>query len=177
MIILITGATHTGKTNLAHKLLNKKKAPYYSQDHIKMGLIRSGLTNLTPESSVEELTKVVWPVTREIIKTAIENKQDLIVEGCYIPFNWQTEFDSKYIKEIKYLCICFSDAYINKHFITIKAYENCIEKRAHKDSYTVEMLQKENARVREGCDKNNLKYVLINDTYKKFLDRVDEINW
>ena len=48
MIILITGASHTGKTVLAQKLLEKYKYPYLSIDHLKMGLIRSGNTDLTP---------------------------------------------------------------------------------------------------------------------------------
>ena len=48
MIILITGASHTGKTLLAQKMLEKNKYPYLSIDHLKMGLIRSGNTNLTP---------------------------------------------------------------------------------------------------------------------------------
>ena len=36
MIILITGASHTGKTALAQKLLEKYKYPYLSIDHLKM---------------------------------------------------------------------------------------------------------------------------------------------
>lgn len=42
MVILITGATHTGKTKLAQRLLEKYKYPYLSMNHLKMGLIRSG---------------------------------------------------------------------------------------------------------------------------------------
>lgn len=38
MIILIAGASHTGKTVLAQKLLEKYKYPYLSIDHLKMGL-------------------------------------------------------------------------------------------------------------------------------------------
>ena len=41
MIILIAGASHTGKTALAQKLLEKYQYPYLSIDHLKMGLIRS----------------------------------------------------------------------------------------------------------------------------------------
>ena len=48
MIILITGASHTGKTLLAQRLLERFKFPYLSIDHLKMGLIRSGQTKLTP---------------------------------------------------------------------------------------------------------------------------------
>ena len=80
MIILITGASHTGKTVLAQKLLEKYKYPYLSIDHLKMGLIRSGYTKLTPEDD-DKLTEYLWPVVREMIKTAIENGQNLIVEG------------------------------------------------------------------------------------------------
>ena len=88
MVVLITGASHTGKTVLAQKLLEKYKYPYLSIDHLKMGLIRSGYTKLTPEDD-NDLTDYLWPIVREIMKTAIENKQNLIIEGCYIPFDWQ----------------------------------------------------------------------------------------
>ena len=49
MVILITGATHCGKTLLAQRLLEKYKYPYLSIDLLKMGLIRSGCTSLSPE--------------------------------------------------------------------------------------------------------------------------------
>ena len=91
MVLLITGASHTGKTVLSQKLLEKYKYPYLSIDHLKMGLIRSGNTGLTPEDD-DKLQAYLWPIVREIIKTAIENKQNLIVEGCYIPFTWKEEF-------------------------------------------------------------------------------------
>ena len=98
MIIIITGASHTGKTVLAQKLLEKYKYPYLSIDHLKMGLIRSKQTDLTPMSEDSELTKYLWPIVREIIKTAIENNQNLIIEGCYIPFNWEKDFEMTTLK-------------------------------------------------------------------------------
>ena len=67
MIILIAGDTHTGKTNLAQKLLEHYKIPYVSIDHLKMGLIRSGNTDLTPESDDDTLTEKLWPVVREMM--------------------------------------------------------------------------------------------------------------
>ena len=109
MIILITGASHTGKTALAQKLLEKYKYSYLSIDHLKMGLIRSGNTELTPMSDDDALTAYLWPIVREMVKTAIENKQNLIVEGCYIPFDWQKDVDSKYLESIKYYCLVMSE--------------------------------------------------------------------
>ena len=108
MVILITGASHTGKTALAQKLLDKYKYPYLSIDNLKMGLIRSGNTELTPRSEDKDLTDYLWPIVCEVcemMKTAIENKQNLIVEGCYIPFDWQKDFDSEYLESIRYIVL------------------------------------------------------------------------
>ena len=78
MIILITGASHTGKTYLAQKFLERFHYPYISIDHLKMGLIRSGNTSLTPEDDAS-LTDYLWPIAREMVKTAIENMTGLKV--------------------------------------------------------------------------------------------------
>ena len=128
MILLIAGASHTGKTALAQKLLEKYHYPYLSIDHLKMGLIRSGYTDLTP-SDDSELVPYLWPVVREMVKTAIENRQNLIVEGCYIPFDWKKDFEEEYLKEIRYLCLVMSKSYIEEHFADIRAYANVIEER------------------------------------------------
>ena len=64
MIVLITGASHTGKTLLAQKLLEKYKYPYLSIDLLKMGLIRSKNTDLTPKMTVN-WNKYLWPILRE----------------------------------------------------------------------------------------------------------------
>ena len=172
MIIIVTGATHTGKTALAQRLLEKFHIPYISQDHIKMGLIRSGYSSLTPDSPDAIMTEYLWPVTREMIKTAIENRQDLIVEGCYIPFTWRNDFSGEYLEKIKFICLCFSEKYIVTHYTDIMQFEGCIEKRVDDGYCTVELLQRENNRFREGCEKNHLPYVLIDDDYIKSLDSI-----
>ena len=164
MIILITGASHTGKTALAQKLLEKYKYPYLSIDHLKMGLIRSGNTNLTPCDD-EKLTDYLWPIVCEIIKTAVENKQNLIVEGCYIPFDWAKDFDKEYLDNIKYICLVMSKKYIQTHFDDIKQHANIIENRLH-DDITMESVLKDNAQFLESAQKHNVNYVLIDDEYK-----------
>lgn len=126
MIILVTGTSHTGKTLLAQKLLEKYHYPILSIDLLKMGLIRSSQTDLTVTDD-EELTIYLWKIVREMIKTAIENKQNLIIEGCYIPFDWQQDFTADYLSEIKYICLVMSKKYITEHFDDIKCYANVIE--------------------------------------------------
>ncbi len=169
MIILITGASHTGKTALAQKLLEKYKYPYLSIDHLKMGLIRSSNTKLTPMED-NELTKYLWPIVREMIKTAIENKQNLIVEGCYIPFDWQKEFDFGYIENIKYYCLVMSAEYIRNHFCDIKKYANVIENRLEDDRLTIESVLADNAKVLSFAKKHNVNYILIEDNYEINID-------
>ena len=165
MIILITGATHTGKTALAQKLLEKYKYPYLSIDHLKMGLIRSGNTNLTPCDD-EKLTDYLWSIVCEIIKTAVENKQNLIVEGCYIPFDWQKDFEKDYLANIKYYCLVMSKKYIQTHFDDIKKYANVIENRLNDEDCTMESVLKDNAQFLESAQKHNVNYVLIDDEYE-----------
>ena len=165
MIILLTGASHTGKTALAQRLLEKYNYPYFSIDHLKMGLIRSGNTELTPMSDTDELTNYLWPIVREMIKTAIENEQNLIVEGCYIPFDWKQDFEKKYLEHIKYYCLVMSEDYIKNHMEDIRDYANVVEKRLE-DDCTVDSLLADNKQMLELAKKYGVNYVLIDDKYK-----------
>ncbi len=172
MIILITGATHTGKTALAQKLLEKYHYPYLSIDHLKMGLIRSGNTKLTPESGEEALTNYLWPIVREMVKTAIENNQNQIVEGCYIPFDWQKDFDERYLAQIRHWCLVMSESYIRTHFADIMGYANTIESRME-DDCTMEGILQENGRFLEQARAHKVNYLLIEDKYEIDIDSCD----
>lgn len=165
MIILITGASHTGKTLLAQKLLEKYKFPYFSIDLLKMGLIRSKNTTLTPEDD-DKLQNYLWPIVCKMIKTAIENKQNLIIEGCYIPPNWNKSFSEKYLNEIHYYCLIMSENYIKDHFFDIKKYANVIEKRLDDSYCTIESVLQDNNRYLKMCQKYNYNYILIDDNYQ-----------
>lgn len=165
MIVLIAGASHTGKTVLAQRLLEKYKYPYLSIDHLKMGLIRSGNTDLTPMSDDTALTGYLWPIVCEMIKTAIENRQNLIVEGCYIPFDWKKYFTDDYLSDIRYICLVMSEKYIRAHFDDIKKHANDIEKRLDDGDCTLQSVLEDNAEILEQVRRHNADYVLIDDEY------------
>ena len=165
MILLIAGASHTGKTAYAQKLLEKYQYPYLSIDHLKMGLIRSGQTKLTPMDD-DKLTDYLWPTVREMVKTAIENKQDLIVEGCYIPFDWQKDFNKEYLENIQYACLVMSQSYIENHFADIQAHASVIEQRLDDSDLNKEELIAENAYNLAQCVAHNLPYILIDGEYE-----------
>jgi len=164
MIILITGASHTGKTLLAQKLLEKYHYPILSIDLLKMGLIRSGQTDLTVTDD-DKLTTYLWQIVREMIKTAIENKQNLIIEGCYIPFEWRNDFSQDYLAEIKYICLVMSKNYILNHFNDIKINADVIEQRLDDSDFTQDEALKDNENILQQCQKYSLPYHLIDKEY------------
>ena len=164
MIIIITGASHTGKTLLAQRLLEKLRYPYLSIDHLKMGLIRSGNTDLTPLDD-DKLTDYLWPIVREMVKTAIENKQNLIVEGCYIPFEWRRDFDDMYLKEIRFICLAFSNKYIDNHYAEIVKHGSDIESRLDDSYCTAEALKADNERYIIGFENAGESITLIDNSY------------
>ena len=171
MIILITGASHTGKTVLAQRMLEEYKYPYLSVDHLKMGLIRSGNTDLTPMDD-DKLTDYLWPIVREMIKTAIENRQNLIVEGCYIPYDWRKDLTEEYLSEIRFICLCLTDKYIDAHFDDIKKHGSDVEQRLDEADCTPEWIKSENRLFMEGFEKAGEKTIRIDDDYNAILDGV-----
>ena len=190
MIIIITGASHTGKTVLAQRMLEKYKYPYLSIDHLKMGLIRSGNTDLTPCDDDKDLTDYLWPIVSEMIKTAIENKQNLIVEGCYVPSNWRSFFEIEkdtenkienesecaaedkpdYLSQIRFICLAMTDHYIESHFSDIKQHGSDIESRMDDSDCTVEWIKAENRNFINTFSSEDNHVVLIDDDYEKIID-------
>ena len=163
MILLLSGATHCGKTKLAQQLMEIYHIPYYSIDHIKMGLIRSHITDI-PIDDDKALTDFLWPIIKEMILTAIENNQHFIIEGCYIPFDWQKDFNEIDRKKIHYCCLIFSKAYIEQHQKAILQYANCIEQRLE-ESLDIIALIEGNLNNLKACKQHHLPYLLIDDTY------------
>ncbi|MBQ1820144.1 MAG: adenylate kinase [Clostridia bacterium] len=172
MVILITGASHTGKTVLAQRLLEKRHIPYLSIDHLKMGLIRSGQTDLTPEDD-GKLTAYLWPIVREIIKTAIENRQNLIVEGCYVPFGWRRDFEKPYLASIRFVCLALTDAYIDAHFDAIRSHANEIEARLDDSELSAERLKADNRCVIAGFRNAGEAVTLIDADWEPAVESIE----
>lgn len=138
--------------------------PYFSIDHLKMGLIRSGQTELSANDD-SALVPYLWSIVKEMIKTAIENGQNLIIEGCYIPFDWQKDFEKSYLSKIKFYCLIMTAEYIEQNLSDIFKFENAIEKRFGADTVDKNELIIDNARNLRLCKKYGLSYVLIDKVY------------
>ena len=171
MVIIITGTSHTGKTLLAQRMLEKYKFPYLSIDHLKMGLIRSGNTKLTPEDD-DQLTTYLWPIVREMIKTAIENRQNLIVEVCYIPFDWRKDIDEEYLRDISFICLAMTEKYIDAHFDEIKNHASDIEARLDDSVCTADWIKEENRRIIKGFESAGELIDLIDSSYEQTILKI-----
>ncbi|MBO4391036.1 MAG: adenylate kinase [Lachnospiraceae bacterium] len=171
MILIITGASHTGKTYLAQRMLEKYKYPYLSIDHLKMGLIRSGYTDLTPMDD-DKLTDYLWPVVREMIKTAIENEQNMIVEGCYIPFDWRQSFEEEYLEKIRFVCLALTEQYIDAHFSDIRDHASVVENRMEETDLSADWIKSDNRMYLEGFQKAGERVVVIDEDYEKRISQL-----
>ena len=129
-----------------------------------MGLIRSGQTALTPMDD-DKLTDYLWPIVREMIKTAIENEQNLIMEGCYIPFDWEKDLAPEYRKHIRYCCLIMSRNYIESHFEDIRSYGSAIEQRLDDSGLSRAGLIRDNEKNLKLCLEYGCNYILLEDAY------------
>ena len=105
-----------------------------------------------------------------MIKTAIENGQNLIVEGCYIPFDWAKDFEADELSQIKYYCLIMSEDYIRKHFADIKAHANAIEQRVDDTWCTLGSVLRDNARQLAQAKQAGANCLLIQDDYLVEID-------
>ena len=164
MVIMIGGSSHVGKTLLAQKLVEELHYSCISLDLLKMGFIKAGLTRLTASDDYK-LRYWMWTFVREIIKTAIDNQQNLIVEGCYIPENWKDGLESQYLKEIRCVFIVMSPYYIENNFDKIKGFSNIIEKRSVDESLDMERLIQCSLDFKQDCISNGTPYIEIDKDF------------
>lgn len=136
-----------------------------------MGLIRSAQCTLSADSADTELTDYLWPIVREMIKTCIENNQNYIVEGCYIPFGWEKDFSTEYLQQMQYICLIFSKNYINNHFHDISLHEKVIENRLSTNLIKEDLI-KTNEFNLEQCILHHYNYILIDSDYKIDIDNI-----
>lgn len=170
MIYLIGGSSHVGKTYIAQKLMERTNIPYTSLDHLKMGFIRTGRTDLTVNDDYD-MRYFLWPFAAEMVKTAIENKQSMILEGCYIPGEWKDSFPTEYLSEIRCVFIVMSEKYIRSNFDKLVKYANIIEHRID-DRPNMERLINCSLEFEKDCKKFDIPCIKIDDGYdiEKMLD-------
>ena len=172
MVILIGGSSHVGKTLVSQKLLELTGFPYMCLDHLKMGFIRTKRTELTVEDDYK-MRYFLWPFAAEIVKTAIENNQNLIIEGCYIPGEWKESFTQEYLSKIYCTFITMSEEYLRQHFDLVKDKAGAIEKRLP-EVLDLERLILCSKEFKEDCKKFNIPNLEISNDFPFDADKMAE---
>lgn len=168
MIILISGNSCTGKTYMAQRLLEKYRIPYLSIDHLKMGLYRADRNcGFTPVDSTEDIGEKLWPILKGILMSNIENKQNLIIEGCYILPQYLENLESTYKEQVIAVFLGFSTSYIEHHFHSdIIYHRNVIETRMYPEESTPADVIREHEIFREKCLASGVAYFEIQNNYE-----------
>lgn len=172
MVILIGGESHTGKTLMAQTLLERYHYPYTSLDHIKMGIVRGYKDcGFTPYDNDKVIADKLWGVVKGIIDTCIENEQNIILEGCYMP---PAKVKDILCDNILTIYIIFSRHYIENNYGKIAGYENIIERRKNACEFDIQNLITENTLLKEECIKAGLKYFEVQSDYEKEIKDIYE---
>ena len=174
MIILVGGNSCTGKTLMSQKLLEKYKIPYFSIDHLKMGLYRGDSNcGFTPLDSNEVIGEKLWPIIKGVIMTNIENDQNIIIEGCYLLPHFVKEFENAYSDQIISVFLGFSTKYIKEKFSSnILKHRSVIETRDFPEERLISQFIKEHNEFRKKCKENGVEYFEIDNDYEKEIMRV-----
>lgn len=173
MVILIGGPGCTGKTLIAQRLLERYHLPYLCQDHLKMGLVRGWPgCGFGPEDPDDKIAKKLWPVTEGIIRTNIENRQSMIIEGCYLPPQEVARLQGEYPGQIIPLYLLFAPAYIQSHWQSgIQAHRDVVEARLYPEARTVAEYTAEHEAWRKACMQANAQVFEVAQEYDADLQR------
>ena len=105
-----------------------------------------------------------------MVKTAVENEQNLIVEGCYIPFDWRQDFDEQYLTQIRFVCLAMTAKYIENHFDEIISHESEVEARLVEADCTIAGLTADNKKYVDGFQKAGERVVIIDGDYEETIE-------
>lgn len=142
---------------MAGRLMRETGVSCVSMDHIKMGLIRSGLVDASPMDSDESITTWLWPVLREMILTCSENGQSIIIEGCYVDFDDVGSLPAG----TQLVGLVMTEEYIRSRFATIAETASVSEHRLDDSWLNVEDLVAGNARFGAAMARAGLEPTII----------------
>lgn len=176
MVILIGGASCIGKTLMAQRLLERYKIPYLSLDHLKMGLYRADEScGFTPEGNADLIEEKLWPIVRGIIMTVIENRQSLVIEGCYLYPQRLRELGPEYTARIIPVFMGFSAEYVRENYhCGIIGHRSEIELREYAEERTAEQMIVEQEFWKTMCESEGARYFELDGDYENATARIYE---
>lgn len=176
MVVIITGASCTGKTMLTKRLTDTCGVKQIAMDSIKMDLFRNDKNcGFTPTDSNRFIGGKIWSVIKKEILNAIDNGTDLIIEGAYFFPDYLEEIPKKYLKFLYPVYICFSPEYISKQYDSgIIKHRHIAKIREYEEDRAPEVFIKDHNTLREKCLEYGAPFYFIESDYEKEIDKIYE---
>ncbi|BBH20095.1 hypothetical protein Back11_14400 [Paenibacillus baekrokdamisoli] len=179
MLYIIGGASRSGKTTSAKRILKESEIPYLSLDYLMMGI-----ANGIPEFGVyptegDFITgQKLWKVVNPLMTAMVENEIDYTVEGVQLIPSYVSQFEQRYSGKVKPCFIGLAELNVKHSVEEMKFHSSKTENDGLKDlNYAeivtvLERIKTDSIRIREECEKCNLKYFESSFNFNKTIHSI-----
>jgi hypothetical protein len=177
MLYLISGASRSGKTLLAEKILAQKGISYLSLDWLVMGF-----TNGIPEYGIhdklmpDEIAERSWRFLKAMIESMISCDIDHVIEGEALLPELVVELAIKYPDQLKICFVGYADVTVDQKFKDIKKFPrgqaDWLQDKS--DDYILDHVKnmiRHSRNIKKSCKENKIKYL---DTSENFLGALED---
>jgi hypothetical protein len=123
MIYIVSGASRSGKTIVAKKMLKEMQVPYMSTDCVMMGFMHGvEKVNLHDKMWPDEIAVKIWGFLKHFILTLMHSEEDYLIEGeAFLP-NLVKELMDAYPENLRVVFIGYSSANLTEKVKDVKKY-------------------------------------------------------
>ena len=176
MIYIISGASRSGKTLIAKKMMVEYNIPYLSLDSLVMGF-----TNGIPEYGIHdklwphEIAERLWPFLKAMLQNMLWSDIDYILEGEAVLPRHIAELSKEHPDEMRVCYLGFSDVKLEEKVEDIYKYSRgkkdwlTNESRAYVEDHINNMIVY-SQRVEKECIKYKIKYINTSNSFIPALD-------
>ncbi|NET34874.1 MAG: ATP-binding protein [Cyanothece sp. SIO1E1] len=177
MLYLIGGASRSGKTLLARRILKEKQIPYLSLDWLMMGF-NDGI----PEYGIHhllwpnEIAKRIWPFLKGMIDNMLFEGVDYVIEGEAMLPELIAELIEKYPGQVRAIFMGYTDMEVDKKISLVKKHrgeENdwlMNESNEYIRDHISNMISY-SKRIKEDCEKYHLPYFDLSSDFDSMIEK------
>lgn len=177
MLYIISGASRSGKTLLAEKILAEQGINYLSLDWLIMGFT-NGLPALGIHHMLfpDEIAERSWSFFKAMLESMLYIEENCVVEGEAILPELIVELKEQYPDQVRVCFVGYTDISIEEKVRNIKKYGGgktdwLIDKSDEYIEDHVNNMIAHSKKIQQSCQENNIKYF---DTSKSFLRIIEK---
>ena len=180
MLYLISGASRSGKTLVAEKILDQKNLPYVSLDWLVMGF-----TNGMPECGIhdllfpDEIARKLWSFLQAMCESMLFQEVDCVIEGEAVLPELVAELLDKYPDKIRICFLGYTDIDADEKAGAIREFSTGeTDWLSNKpDEYVhdhINNMIRHSHMIKTGCAKFNMTYFDTSEDFPGTMDKAVE---